>query len=144
MKHQRLISLSSRLSNKANKYIITELKRHGLNDIVPSHGDILVLLLDGNAYEMGELAKKIHRTKPTITILVEKLEKSGYLQKIKSDVDARYTKVLLTSKGFELKPIFETISQELNEKAYQGLSAEEADILETLLARAIANFEGEA
>ncbi|MBP6498096.1 MAG: MarR family transcriptional regulator [Campylobacteraceae bacterium] len=141
MKNKRLIALSSRLAEKANKFIITQLKKYQLGDIAPSHGDILSLLLDGNAYEMGEIAKKIHRTKPTVTVLVEKLEKSGYVQRIKSDTDARFTRVSLTEKGFELRPVFELISTHLNEIAYAGLREEEALLLEILLEKAIVNFE---
>lgn len=143
MKNQRLISLSSKLAEKANKFIITELKKYELTDIAPSHGDILSLLFDGNAYEMGEIAKKIHRTKPTVTVLVEKLEKSGYVQRIKSDTDARFTRVSLTAKGFELQPVFEDISQKLNTLAYAGLRDEEAMLLEILLEKAVINFEKE-
>lgn len=141
MKNQRLIALSSRLAEKANKFIIAQLKSYKLSDIAPSHGDILSLLFDGNSYEMGEIAKKIHRTKPTVTVLVEKLEKSGYVQRVKSDTDARFTRVSLTEKGFELKPMFETISEHLNKIAYAGLREEEALLLEILLEKAIVNFE---
>lgn len=141
MKNQRLITLSSRLAEKANKFIIAELKKQELCDIAPSHGDILSLLFDGTAYEMSEIAKKIHRTKPTVTVLVEKLEKSGYVQRIKSDTDARFTMVSLTEKGFSLQPTFEAISQRLNALAYSGLRDEEAMLLEILLEKAIVNFE---
>lgn len=141
MKNQRLIALSSRLAEKANKFIIAELKKQDLSDIAPSHGDIFNILFDGNAYEMSEIAKKIRRTKPTVTVLVEKLEKSGYVQRIKSDSDARYTHVSLTPKGFELKPLFEEISERLNALAYSGLRDEEAMLLEILLEKAIVNFE---
>ncbi|QIR76604.1 MarR family winged helix-turn-helix transcriptional regulator [Sulfurospirillum diekertiae] len=141
MKNQRLITLSSRLAEKANKFIIAELKKYELSDIAPSHGDILSLLFDGNAYEMGEIAKRIHRTKPTVTVLIEKLEKSGYVERIKSDDDALFTRVSLTAKGFELKPLFETISERLNQCAYQGLTEAEAMLLEVLLEKAVVNFE---
>lgn len=141
MKNQRLIALSSRLAEKANKFIIAKLKKYELTDISPSHGDILSLLFDGSSYEMGEIARKIHRTKPTVTVLVEKLEKSGYVQRVKSDVDARFTMISLTEKGFALRPIFEAISKDLNSLAYAGLREEEGMLLEILLEKAIINFE---
>ncbi len=141
MKTQRLITLSSRLAEKANKFIIVELKKCKLSDIAPSHGDILSLLFDGKSYDMSEIAKKIHRTNPTVTVLIEKLEKNGYVQRVKSDSDARFTKVSLTPKGFELKPVFELISQKLNQCAYQGLTDSESILLELLLEKSIENFE---
>lgn len=141
MKKQRIVALSSRLAGKANQFIIAELKKQELSDITPSHGDILGLLFDGNAHEMSEIAKKIHRTKPTVTVLVEKLEKNGYVQRIKSESDARFTMVSLTQKGFELQPMFEMISEKLNALAYFGLRDEEAMLLEILLEKVIVNFE---
>ncbi len=141
MKHRRIISLSSKVAKKANKLIMAELKQYGLVDIAPSHGDILSLLFDGQLYEMGEIAKKIHRSKPTVTVLVEKLEKMGYIQRIKSDTDARCVTVSLSQRGYELQPIFETISNHLDEIAYAGLRDEEAVLLEILLEKVVVNFE---
>ncbi|MCD8476956.1 MAG: hypothetical protein LRY68_02695 [Sulfurospirillum sp.] len=63
------------------------------------------------------------------------------MQRIKSDSDARFTRVSLTQKGFELQPIFEMISEKLNALTYFGLRDEEAMLLEILLEKAIVNFE---
>lgn len=141
MKQKRIVALSSRLTEKANQLIVSELKKYNLPTIAPSHGDILHLLFSQESYEMGELAKKIHRTKPTITVLVDKLVKNGYVQKVKSDKDARYTSVIITEKGLELEPIFEKISKKMNSILCKNIDDEEANLLEHLLEIAIKNFE---
>ena len=82
---------------------------------------------------MKDIADTIHRTRPTVTVLVDKLEKTGYLKREISQEDNRYTYIVLTKKGQDFKPVFEKISQNLNDMLYKNLSEQEADILENLL-----------
>ena len=82
---------------------------------------------------MKDIADKIHRTRPTVTVLVDKLEKLGYLKREISKEDSRYTYIGLTKKGQDFKPVFEKISEDLNNMLYKNLSENESDILENLL-----------
>ena len=76
MKYSAIFSHASRLRESGNRFILAELEKVGLSDIAPSHGDILVRLLACEACNMSELAKQVHRTKSTVTALVEKLERT--------------------------------------------------------------------
>lgn len=133
MKKGNALSLISRIREKANRFIVRELENHGIKGIVPSHGDILVILFQGEKYTMKELANKINRTKPTVTVLIEKLVKYGFVEREKSCTDSRVTYIKLTDKGLELKPIFEDISKKINALLYGGFTDEEPEIFETLL-----------
>ena len=128
-----LLSLISKIHEKGNRFITDELKRNGADGLVPSHGDILVCLYQYEKMTMKDIADKIHRTRPTVTVLVDKLEKLGYLKREISEKDNRYTYIVLTKKGLDFKPTFEKISNELNGLLYKNLSDKEADILEKLL-----------
>ncbi len=130
---KNLLSLISKIHEKGNRFIIDELKKNGAEELVPSHGDILVCLYNQNKMTMKDIADKIHRTRPTVTVLVDKLEKLGYLKREISKEDSRYTYIVLTKKGQDFKPIFEKISKDLNNMLYKNLSVEESDILENLL-----------
>ena len=130
---KNLLSLISKIHEKGNRFIIDELKKNGAEELVPSHGDILVCLYNQNKMTMKDIADKIHRTRPTVTVLVDKLEKLGYLKREISKEDSRYTSIVLTKKGQDFKPIFEKISKDLNNMLYKNLSVEESDILENLL-----------
>ena len=72
MKYSAIFSHASRLRESGNRFILAELEKAGLGDIVPSHGDILVRLLSCEACNMSELARQVRRTKSTVTTLVEK------------------------------------------------------------------------
>ena len=130
---KNLLSLISKIHDKGNRFITDELNKNGAVELVPSHGDILVCLYQNDKMTMKDIADKIHRTRPTVTVLVDKLEKLGYLKREISKEDNRYTYIVLTKKGQDFKPIFEKISEDLNNMLYKNLSEEESDILENLL-----------
>ncbi len=130
---KNLLSLISRIQEKGNRFIIEELKINGAKGLVPSHGDILVCLYEQNKMTMKDISDKIYRTKPTVTVLVDKLEKLGYVKREASKEDSRYTYIVLTKKGLDFKPLFEKISNDLNDMLYKNLSGIEADTLEKLL-----------
>mgnify|MGYP002856319649 FL=1 len=135
------LSLISKIYEKGNSFITDELKKNGAEGLVPSHGDILACLYEQDKMSMKDIADKIHRTRPTVTVLIDKLEKFGYVKRIVSDKDNRYTYIYLTKKGNEFKQSFEKISKDLNNMLYKKLSDKEAEILENLLLKIINNKE---
>ena len=75
---------------------------------------------------MQEMAAAIHRTRPTLTVLVRKLEVQGYVRRQKSEADSRVTFLRITAKGRALEPVFKEISDRMNALVYRGLSEDEA------------------
>lgn len=126
-------SLFGKIRDAVNNLIVSELESHGIEGIVPSHGDILVFLYQKNGLSVKELAEKIHRTQPTVTVLVNKLENLGYVDRIKSEEDSRITSIKLTEKGMQLQPVFQEISDKLNDVIYGGLNDTQKEELEFLL-----------
>jgi DNA-binding MarR family transcriptional regulator len=140
MNTRHLIALIARIREKANKFLLNELKQHGIEGIAPSHGDILTTLYHHKTVTMAELAGRIHRDKSTVTVLVEKLVKLGYVEKMKDPADRRVTNLCLTETGKALEPVFEKISKKLISTAYQGFSTFEQEILIRLLERIQQNW----
>ncbi|WP_294556664.1 MarR family transcriptional regulator [uncultured Mailhella sp.] len=137
MKHLAIFNYASRLREIGNTFILAELEKAGLRDIAPSHGDVLGQLLTCDSRNMSELALHAHRTKSTITALVTKLEKNGYVERIPDPDDSRGVKVRLTEKGRALKPAFDAISDGLQAMISERLSEDEARNLESLLAMCV-------
>lgn len=132
-----ILSLISKIHEKGNRFIIEELKNNGAEGLVPSHGDILVCLYKNSKMTMKDIANCIHRTKPTVTVLVDKLEKLGYLKREASNEDNRSTNIVLTQKGEDFQTTFEKISKNLNEMLYKNLSPEESELIEKLLRKVL-------
>ncbi|WP_319580199.1 MarR family transcriptional regulator [uncultured Methanospirillum sp.] len=127
------VARMSRALEGANRFIIGELEIRGISGIAPSHGDIFYLLFHHDRLPMQEIASKIHRTKPTVTILVKKLVELGYVEREKSQEDSRVAYISLTEEGRKLRPIFEEISGLLNDKVYGGFSPGQATLFEEML-----------
>ena len=138
---KNLVALSSRVVDHAHKLIVSELKKFGVEGVVPSHGGILQLLYMKKEVTMKEVAEFLHKTKPTVTVLVNKLETLGYLYREKSLSDSRITYIKLTKKGEELEPIFENVSAVLNKRVYENLSQEESEVVEKILTKVLKNFK---
>ena len=134
------LSLISRIRDSANKLIVSELERHGVEGIVPSHGDILACLYQNDLVTMKEISQFIHRTKPTVTVLVNKLVELGYVIREKDSSDNRITYIKLTEKGAGLEPVFTEISERLNEVIYAGLNETEGENFEKLLEKILQRF----
>ncbi|WP_223066078.1 MarR family winged helix-turn-helix transcriptional regulator [Paenibacillus caui] len=133
-------SMISKIRDAANQVIVTELHKHGVDNIVPSHGDILTFLYQQDGLSVKELAHKIRRKQPTVTVLVDKLVKLGYVQRTKMEEDTRVTRVMLTEKGRQLEPVFREVSDKLNKTLYGGLDNTEQEQLEALLDRILRSF----
>jgi DNA-binding MarR family transcriptional regulator len=130
---KNVIALASRITEKSHRLIVRELEVRGIEGIVPSHGGILGNLFINEKYTMKDLAEKIHRTKPTVTVLIDKLVSLGYVTKEKSREDSRVTFVSLTKKGLDLKPVFIEVSEIVNAIVYKDLSEEEVNSVEAIL-----------
>lgn len=130
---KQTLSLISKIHEKGNKFILQELNSNGITDLAPSHGDILAMLYQHSKLTMKEIAEKIHRSKPTVTILVAKLERLGFVTREKSTEDSRITYIMLTSKSEDFKPIFEKISKDLNKMLFKNLTNKEVQLLDIIL-----------
>ena len=137
---KKALFLTSKIREQGNSFIISKLKEYGYNELFPSHGDILVLLYRYGKLTMKDIADKIHRTKPTVTVLIDKLEKTGFVKREKSSSDSRINNITLTQKGQDLKPLFDKISEELNKVLYNEFSDNEVKTLEYLLGKMLKNM----
>ncbi|MBE6071874.1 MAG: winged helix-turn-helix transcriptional regulator [Clostridium butyricum] len=134
MRIEDIISLISKIRDHANKFITDEMDKYGVNGLAISHGDIIFALLKNDKLTMKEISERIERDKSTVTALVNKLIKQGYVEKTKDIDDNRVAFVSLTEKGKALKPMFDTISKDLISTVYEGISEKEKEeVLRTLL-----------
>lgn len=141
MQYHSIFAYASRLRTLGNEIIVSGLSQRGLVDIVPSHGDIIHVLLCRGSCSMSELARRIGRTKSTTTVLVRKLEQAGYVQRESNAADARCVLLSLTEQGLALEPAFGAISDALDSYIRERLTEAEMHQLETLLARCAGPLE---
>ena len=140
MKHDAIVSIG-RIHAMTQNWLTAQLAAAGMAGVVPSHGDGLACLFRNGPTAMHELAAFSHRTRPTTTVLVDKLEQMGLVRRGRAEDDARQTVVALTDAGEALRGKFESISRRLVRLVYSPLDKGEAEIFEGLLGRILANLE---
>lgn len=135
-----LFSYMSRVHHKGASYIDELLKKKGVKNLSYSHIRIIIILSIHNRISMKEISELISKDKSTVTTLVNKLEKLGYVKKISCQKDRRVTYLELEEKA---KEIVETVFQVANlfhQKVESILIKEEITTLFTLMEKLIKNF----
>jgi len=142
MNEKYIVYFVSKTKKKMTKFIENQLVQKGIKDLVPSYGNILTVLYDQNkALTLKEIGHLLGKEKSTITALVNKLEKLGYVEKLKSHEDRRNTYVCLTDQGRSIEGVFNEISKEVQNTAYKGFTEEEKKDLLRLMKKLNQNFD---
>lgn len=119
---QRAANTIQSLSNQ-------HLDRHGLT---ASQFAVLEALYHLGPLCLSELAQKILRTSGNLTMVVDNLEKSGYVKRIPSAEDRRFIRVEITDSGRKLiASVFPEHAAQITE-LMSRLSADEQDRLRDL------------
>ncbi len=142
MKTVKVVGLISNIREKSAQFINNQLREKGVEGLINSHGTILSILYDYDGkITMNEIGKIIGKKKSTLTDLIRKLVELGYITREKSEKDSRVVEITLTEKGWEFKPLFEEISDNLLEKTYKDFTEEEKETLMLLLNRIRKNYQ---
>ncbi|MTI71671.1 MAG: MarR family transcriptional regulator [Firmicutes bacterium] len=140
MNSDNTIHLIGRIKEEANKLIKKELKELGIDNLAPSHGDILAVLFNYEELTKTEIAEKINRDRSTVTTLVNKLLKLRLVDSKENPEDRRSNKIYLTKKGKELKTGFTKISEKLYKIQYKDITEEEREVFRRVLKKMHKNF----
>ena len=104
------------------------------------NGDIFHTLFEAGELSAKEIAERTRRSKSTVSELVDRLVKLGYVCKKPDPVDARGVKVSLTEKGVAFEAVFRKISEDLSKKILSALGHEELKTAEKIMRKLTSNF----
>ncbi len=115
----------NRLHEQINLYAKSRLDQEQI-EIDPKYFPIFHLLMNGKLL-FNELQLKTELSKSTLSDVINKFVKSGYLEKVTCINDKRSIYIRLTNKGEVVVQKINKIDAEFNEMAFNGLS--DAEIL---------------
>ena len=130
-----LIPLLQKKSAQIPQYIAKKLLDHGLHGLSASHAEILYYLLREGPLKMRDLSKRINKDKSTVTALINKLLKLGYVTRQGCSEDSRVVWIHLSQKGQQLAPIFQEISAGLMAEFFKPFSKKELYDMHDLLTK---------
>jgi DNA-binding MarR family transcriptional regulator len=99
------------------------------------HGQALVLvrLWHGDGLPQSELARDLYLRAPTVTRMLRRMERAGWITRRPDDDDRRISRVDLTEKARALREDVDAAFAELERELLGGLAAEDRERLRTLL-----------
>ncbi len=132
---KKIVGQISRLRDLSHAFLTEAMSAKGIDGLVPSHGEILLALHLNDALNMQEIARQVGRSKPTVTILIDKLVSLKYVKKQRSTTDGRIFEVSLTANGGKLIASLGEISERMHQKIDAILSIAEKKQLSKLLGK---------
>lgn len=134
MNTEGIVAQIARIRESSNALIETELRKRSIKGIVPAHGPVLVFLLQQKKpVPIKTVVENVRRVKSTVTVMINTLERHGYLRKLPCQTDNRVTLVELTPTGRKLRKDFDEISSILLNKLYQGVNKKDRQQVVSIL-----------
>lgn len=136
-----LYSSIARLYHKNRCFMDDQLRKKGITELGFSHIRIIIILHIFKVLSMKEVTEKISKDKSTVTILVNKLEKKGYLRKKVCEEDRRVTYLELEDKAKEILNIIFEVSDIFQSRVEKILDEEERKMFIKIMSKLIENWE---
>jgi len=128
--------LYSFITGKASTAIARRLQRkinaRGLN-LTIEQWSVLYQLWEKEGLSQQELCNATFRDKPSITRLVDNLEKLNLVKRVASENDRRINRIYLTRQGQKMEEQAMTMAEETLNEALKGVPAEQIEVCKQVL-----------
>ncbi|WP_180365103.1 MarR family winged helix-turn-helix transcriptional regulator [Kandleria vitulina] len=118
------------------------LKQKGIKDLSSNELRILDITTQMQCPTMGDIAHRSKLSNGTITITMSKLEKKGYAQRIRDEIDKRIVRVKLTPVGLKAVRCRKKFFEELIDHACEDQHIVSDELLLNTLKKISEFFEG--
>ena len=138
-KDDRLIYLVFTAQNRLRMYIRDELMAAGVKITLVQAG-ILFLLEEKNGRAMSELGRLLSLDNSTITGLIDRLEKSGFVQRKANHKDRRMSLFHITRQGIKEVNQAKTVINRINDEIKADFSKREIEAFKKILKSFVTKF----
>lgn len=98
---------------------------------------------EGRPLRQVELASRMRIKGPTLARLVDRMERDGLIRRVGSQQDKRVNELELTEFGLQRIDELLPIGEHFNEILLNGITDEEQEVFERVLAKLLANIKAE-
>ena len=141
--HFKKGELYSFISGKASTAIARRLQKkfntHGLN-LTIEQWSVLYHLWKADGKSQQELCNDTFRDKPSITRLIDNLEKANLVKRIPDENDRRINKVILTKQALKLQEQTMALAEETLNEALEGVPADQVELCKQVLQKVYDNL----
>ena len=130
--------LNCKVSTAINRKLSRNFRQEGV-EITPEQWTILLFLWEKDGVTQQELCNATFKDKPSMTRLIDNMERQHLVVRISDKKDRRNNLIHLTKTGRELENKAYKIANATLEQALQGLSLEELKIVPEVLRKVFTN-----
>ena len=131
--------LTGKISNAINRTFLRTFAREGVN-ITTEQWSVLACLWKEDSLTQQAICNLTGKDKPSMTRLIDNLEKSNLVIRIPDNFDRRINKIQLTTEGKTLQFKATEIVQTIASNTLQGISSEELDVCRKVLKKIMQNI----
>ena len=131
--------LMAKIRQVGERIFVRRSKQHGI-EINPAQGRIMFALWQKDGISINELAIKTQLKKSTMTSMLDRLEKIGYIKRQYSKTDRRKILIKRTEKDRIMEKKYVEVSEEMTKLFYKGFSRSQIDRFENDLERILDNL----
>ena len=132
-------TLISQIHQVSKRVWYDVLSRNGLEDLAGARGRVIFALFNEDNIPIKKLVEKTSLDKATLTGIIDRLERDGYVKRIPSPDDKRATLISRTGKDEIFKSKIPEVSAQQNALFYKGFSTSEIKEFEEYLKRILQN-----
>ncbi len=132
-----LLSVSFRLIKKKVEKVLSPYKL-----TAPQWG-VLSRLYEKDGLTLVEIASKLYSDPPTIKLILDKLEKKGFIKRVEHENDKRSMRIFLTDDAKILEPHLKSLVLKTINECIKDFSKDEVENLKNYLKKLITNLSGE-
>ncbi len=143
--HFRKGELYSFITGKASTAIARRLQKKfntsGVN-LTIEQWSVLYQLWKEDGKSQQELCNATFRDKPSITRLIDNLEKQGLVKRVSDDKDRRINKVFLTKQALKIQEESMQLAEETLNEALDGVPPDQVEMCKVVLQKVYDNLSG--
>lgn len=132
-------TLISQINQVCQRVWHAVLSRNGLEDLAGARGRVIFALWGEDKVPIKKLVEKTSLDKATLTGIIDRLERDGFVCRVSSPDDKRATLISRTGKDEIFKKKVPKVSDEQNALFYKGFSKKEIEVFENYLKRVLQN-----
>jgi len=111
----------AKASQRWNELLHERFAAAGFPEVRPAYGSLLIPLYEEDGLRQGELARRARLSKQTLTTMARALEHAGLVERRSDADDARATRLYLTARATEFRPVAKRVLDELHSLAAEAL-----------------------
>lgn len=131
--------LLAKATQRWNDLLTVGFAAAGYPDVRPSYGSVLIPLYEEDGLQMGELARRSRLSKQTMTSLVRRVERNGFVVRTQDPTDARAALVSLTERARAFEPVAARVLEGVNAGVRDRVSTDQIATVQEVL-RALAQL----